>query len=281
MLLLLIYFSLMLFESLDLFLRNFLSLLLLLCSDNNFAMLVTAVILSFLAFCSGKPGKQKPKKPSPIGKNDNSDFDYCGYYNLMSGERCGDQAGNSFCISDVEGNPACVVSVWCYNLHQSCFANTDCPKDMVCGNTCGNGNQCNPLCGNQELPFDPLYDDEPYYSDSYRCYDQSDVPTGETPLGQEPDPSDTEGRSYSSFMKGLETPSQTNFLSFPRSGLFVFLTLMVVLIVGTFSILRFRDPLAETHHFQEISTSDLSQTQRFPIVELEPPLRSRGTPQSL
>jgi hypothetical protein len=235
--------------------------------------LMKAVLFSYFAFADCKPGKHKPRKPSPIGRDDNSVFDYCGYHNFLSGERCGDQAGNSFCIPDVDGYPACVVSVWCYNLHQSCSSNSDCPKDTICGNTCGNGYQCNPLCGNQELPYDPLHDDAPYYFDSYRCYDKSDVPAEAIPFSQD---LDGEGRSYSSFLKSLETSSTsvTNPYSFPNKDVFVFLTLTIMLVVGTVSILRHYSPLTE-HHFREISTFDHSQ--RSPIVELEPPPRSQGT----
>jgi hypothetical protein len=245
----------------------------------NFSMLCFGLVLLFLAVGEAKPRKshkKPPQSPPLISKPENDDFsifDYCGEHNFTTGQQCGDQAGLSFCVADIDGTPACVVSVWCFNLHQSCSDNSECPHD-ICANTCGNGYQCNPLCGNEQLPYGPLHDDVPYYADSYRCYDETDSPNSVIPFFDAEE--GIEERSYTVYLQQLQrssTTSSTNRPS-PYSRLIVLTLTVVITVFGIISLRHFvaasSTPNDQTHHFQELSSSDHTLTSV--IIELEPSL---------
>lgn len=225
--------------------------------------------------------KHKPhhKKPQPIEFDGTSSesFNYCSYNNFISGQKCGDQGldDSSFCISDIEGNPVCVVSVWCYNLKISCSSNSDCPPETACADTfCGSGNQCNPICGNGDLPYDPLYDNIPYYSHSSdRCYDRSDVElTENTPIYEDIN-NLREGSTYQSF--SLKTHGSLDNMNmnvnaniFETSPL-LFASLLIVVGLGTFFIIR-SSPL-QTNQFDQ--KQQIISNESTSKIELEPFLR--------
>ena len=219
--------------------------------------------------------QKSPRHPPPSSSSESSEdsFNYCAYNSFISGEKCGNQGldESSFCVADINGNPVCIVSVWCYNLPLLCSSNSDCPVSTVCVNPfCGQGFQCNPLCGNPDLPYDPLYINVPYYSTSSdRCYDRSDVDLIESTPLYDTDPP-REGSTYSSYYNEIHSTQVDKRIHYFETSIVLFLTLLIVVGFGTFVIIQ-RTPLKfnQFNNHQGITSKKESDQK----IELEPFLR--------
>lgn len=197
-------------------------------------------------------------------------FNYCAYYGLTSGEKCGTYGFNdySFCYADVNGDPYCMLSILCAGLAE-CSANSDCPTGYVCSPAC-NYPICEPLCGTTDGPIDPYYDDAPYYDlENNRCYDINDVPLENTPPLEYS--SEFDGTSYGYIVKSqIQSESSKSSFILGHLDVAIFSSLVVVTIVGTFLII-YSSRLSSQSTFQELST--MESVDRIAIskdLELEP-----------
>lgn len=245
------------------------------CSHFIFSLFSFFLLISFINSLPHKKHKLHPHPPHklpsyPSKPIDNiEEFNYCKYNNFIYGQKCGNKGlfDTSFCVADIENNPVCIASVWCYNIRISCTSNSDCSPGEVCVDPfCGSGFQCNPLCNNVNLPYDPLYDNSPYYwTDSDRCYDHTDIDLSEnTPLETEkPLP---EGSTYWSYHKGIESYEDEIVVTQYYTSTVLFSSLLIFVVIGTLLIVR----------SSSLKIRELDQTTPKEIIEsieLEPFIR--------
>jgi hypothetical protein len=230
--------------------------------------------------CLSRNLKHKPHphhKERKDGHSDDSDqYDYCVATGKQSGEPCGDMGlfDDSFCYVDIEGRPACYASVWCWNLVLACTSTDDCPRETVCGNLCGNGFFCNPKCGNDDLPWNPLLTSASYYDDTLQsCYDESFVPMDSPADLRRP----VNGTTYAAVLEKMnlmQKSNEKNKLVFNHNDLNISLVLVcfaILLSVAISSIFLRRKPLnPEAEEYDQLPLSSMKNGALHARVVFEP-----------